>query len=259
MTNAHPQGPHQTQAVPVPKTGFLGGLRPGQKAAVLISGGLVATVMLCCGGLAAIGALTDSPRQPRPSSAAQAAAQVALPSGSAAASPSTESGEPSATASAQPLPSPTPSAETQPEPSAAPVSGPVVEKRTVTETKSIPHATKRVNDPTLAKGKTRVKTAGVNGSKKLTYEVTLTDGVQTAKKLIREEITKQPVTEVILVGTKVASSCHPSYTGACVPIASDVDCAGGSGNGPAYVQGPLRVIGPDVYDLDRDGDGIACD
>lgn len=53
--------------------------------------------------------------------------------------------------------------------------------------------------------------------------------------------------------------CHPSYSGACVPIASDVDCAGGSGNGPAYVRGPVRVIGRDVYGLDRDKDGIGCE
>lgn len=45
----------------------------------------------------------------------------------------------------------------------------------------------------------------------------------------------------------------------CVPIASDVDCAGGGGNGPAYVRGPVRVVGEDIYKLDRDGDGIACD
>ena len=54
------------------------------------------------------------------------------------------------------------------------------------------------------------------------------------------------------------SSCHPSYTGACVPIVSDVDCAGGSGNGPEYV-GRVNVVGPDVYDLDRDGDGVGCE
>ena len=53
--------------------------------------------------------------------------------------------------------------------------------------------------------------------------------------------------------------CHPSYQGACVPMASDVDCAGGSGNGPAYVRGPVRVVGWDEYDLDRDGDGVACE
>jgi resuscitation-promoting factor RpfB len=55
------------------------------------------------------------------------------------------------------------------------------------------------------------------------------------------------------------SACDPNYGGACVPIASDVDCAGGSGNGPAYVKGPVTVIGSDIYDLDRDGDGVGCD
>ncbi|WP_245906000.1 hypothetical protein [Mycolicibacterium palauense] len=50
----------------------------------------------------------------------------------------------------------------------------------------------------------------------------------------------------------------PNYAGACVPIASDVDCAGGSGNGPAYVAGPVQVIGTDIYGLDRDGDGVGC-
>jgi hypothetical protein len=37
-----------------------------------------------------------------------------------------------------------------------------------------------------------------------------------------------------------------------------VDCAGGSGNGPAYT-GRVRVIGRDIYGLDRDHDGIACE
>lgn len=57
---------------------------------------------------------------------------------------------------------------------------------------------------------------------------------------------------------KSTSNCDPNYSG-CVPISSDVDCAGGSGNGPAYVQGPINVIGHDVYKLDRDGDGVACE
>jgi hypothetical protein len=38
-----------------------------------------------------------------------------------------------------------------------------------------------------------------------------------------------------------------------------VDCAGGSGDGPVYVRGPIRVIGRDIYRLDSDHDGIACD
>jgi hypothetical protein len=56
-----------------------------------------------------------------------------------------------------------------------------------------------------------------------------------------------------------SGACHPNYEKVCVPFASDVDCAGGSGNGPAYVRGPVRVVGPDIYGLDRDGDGWACE
>lgn len=55
------------------------------------------------------------------------------------------------------------------------------------------------------------------------------------------------------------SGCDQNYAGACVPIASDVDCAGGSGNGPAYVRGPVTVVGSDIYGLDRDGDGVGCE
>jgi hypothetical protein len=55
-----------------------------------------------------------------------------------------------------------------------------------------------------------------------------------------------------------SEGCDPNYSD-CVPVASDVDCAGKGGNGPAYVQGPIRVIGKDIYGLDRDGNGIACE
>jgi hypothetical protein len=41
-------------------------------------------------------------------------------------------------------------------------------------------------------------------------------------------------------------------------MASDVDCLGGSGNGPEYV-GTVSVIGFDEYDLDRDADGVGCE
>ena len=58
---------------------------------------------------------------------------------------------------------------------------------------------------------------------------------------------------------KPAPACHPSYAGACLdPGASDYDCAGGKGNGPLYT-GRVTVVGPDVFDLDRDGDGVGCE
>jgi hypothetical protein len=57
-----------------------------------------------------------------------------------------------------------------------------------------------------------------------------------------------------------AASCDPNYKGACLkPNVSDCDCAGGSGNGPYYVQGPITVVGDDHYDLDSDHNGTACE
>jgi hypothetical protein len=59
--------------------------------------------------------------------------------------------------------------------------------------------------------------------------------------------------------TSTTNNCDPNYVGACVPAdASDVDCAGGSGDGPEYV-GPVQVVGSDPYGLDADGDGYACE
>jgi resuscitation-promoting factor RpfB len=57
--------------------------------------------------------------------------------------------------------------------------------------------------------------------------------------------------------TSGSSNCTPGYS-PCLPPASDYDCRGGSGNGPKYA-GPVRVTGSDPYDLDRDGDGEACE
>jgi hypothetical protein len=53
--------------------------------------------------------------------------------------------------------------------------------------------------------------------------------------------------------------CNPNYDG-CVPNDPiDVDCFGGNGDGPSYLQGTARVVGTDVYGLDRDDNGVACD
>ena len=51
--------------------------------------------------------------------------------------------------------------------------------------------------------------------------------------------------------------CHGSYSG-CVPVAEDVDCADGDGDGPVYVTGPFLVTGDDVYGIDSNGDKVAC-
>jgi hypothetical protein len=54
-------------------------------------------------------------------------------------------------------------------------------------------------------------------------------------------------------------NCDSNYEGACLDAGSaDHDCQGGSGDGPDYT-GPVRSVGSDPFDLDRDGDGAACE
>ncbi|MFL6106406.1 MAG: PASTA domain-containing protein, partial [Marmoricola sp.] len=52
--------------------------------------------------------------------------------------------------------------------------------------------------------------------------------------------------------------CTPGYS-PCLPPKSDYDCGGGSGDGPGYAYGPIYITGSDPYQLDRDGDGVACE
>ena len=66
-------------------------------------------------------------------------------------------------------------------------------------------------------------------------------------------------------GTTNGDNCHPSYQGACLAQGvGDWDCTrAGGGDGPNYVEdvtsGSVRVVGPDDFRLDRDGDGIGCE
>ena len=136
---------------------------------------------------------------------------------------------------------------------------PVITTKQEVKTESVPFKKTTIDDSNLPKGQTKIQTAGVDGVKTITYIITLTDGVE-SNRTSTENITTEPIDEVTAIGTyaKPVSNCDPNYSG-CVPIASDVDCSGGSGNGPAYTRGPVQVIGTDIYDLDRDGDGWGCE
>jgi beta-lactam-binding protein with PASTA domain len=62
----------------------------------------------------------------------------------------------------------------------------------------------------------------------------------------------------VTVARDTEPDCTPGYD-PCLPPASDYDCAGGGGNGPAYAPGTYRITGTDPYGLDGDGDGYGCD
>lgn len=92
-----------------------------------------------------------------------------------------------------------------------------VDVKTESQTKSISHETKKVETKDLVKGQTRVKTAGVDGERTLKYRVRYEDGKQVSKKLSSDKVTKQPVTEIVEVGT-------------AEPPSTDNDNGGSSGN-----------------------------
>ena len=55
--------------------------------------------------------------------------------------------------------------------------------------------------------------------------------------------------------------CDPNYPNVCLdPEARDYDCAGSGEDGPEFVEGPVRILGGDPYDLDGyPRDAIGCD
>lgn len=152
-------------------------------------------------------------------------------------------------------------------PTPTPTPTPVRKETIIEEPAPIAFTTSNVDDPNLDAGLTAVATPGAIGQKVIRIRVVTVDGVEISRDVVEEVVTVQPVNEVIAVGSRqpppppppAGNGCDPNYEGACVPVSSDVDCAGGSGNGPGYVEGPVWIVGSDIYDLDRNGDGIACE
>ncbi|NQG19232.1 YSIRK-type signal peptide-containing protein [Streptococcus suis] len=80
---------------------------------------------------------------------------------------------------------------------------PIEGTETETNQVEITFETEYVDDPTLLEGKTKVVTVGVNGSKTVTTTYQTIKGVRQENPTVTEEITKQPVKQVIARGTKV--------------------------------------------------------
>jgi hypothetical protein len=77
-----------------------------------------------------------------------------------------------------------------------------------------------------------------------------------ARALRAQEEQEEIETEEALRAEEELAACDYNP---CLPPASDYDCPGGSGDGPAYAPGPVEVTGTDIYGLDSDSDGIGCE
>ena len=122
--------------------------------------------------------------------------------------------------------------------------------KNVSVTEAVPFESKKEISDEIDLGDSKLKTKGVDGEKLVTKRVKYIDGEKDDEKVISEKITKKPVDEVTLVGTKGAASAGGAGTftdenGVKVSYSYKL-----TGSGTAYTApaGALTASGHEVYE-----------
>ena len=101
----------------------------------------------------------------------------------------------------------------------------VVNTETVDET--IPFETREEEDASLAKGQKKVKTEGRNGTMTLTQNVVYENGTKTTTTTVDKKVT-DPVTQVVLVGTKEPESTREAVSTSTISASPSVRLSNGN-------------------------------
>ncbi len=155
--------------------------------------------------------------------------------------------------------SPSPAAAEQSSKPAKPV------HKKVRVTKPIPFATRTIETSDLLEGERELQQAGQAGVRVRVVRVTSKRGKVIDRDLVRTFVAREPIERVVLVGdpSRVSAGAwwrlRPELCRRVCAGCQRRRLCGGSGDGPAYVDGPVQVVGDDIYDLNRDSDDIACD
>ena len=113
---------------------------------------------------------------------------------------------------------------------------PIVDKPNVeVSTEIIPFETVEQADPTLAKGQTAVLRAGQNGEQTVFTEVSTVNG-QEVRKVVESKVTKEPVSQILAVGTK--EDVQPSPQPAPIVTAKGTQEEGHVGEAPVQPEAP---------------------
>jgi Tol biopolymer transport system component len=94
-----------------------------------------------------------------------------------------------------------------------------VEVRTETEQREIPFERQTARDASIPAGETRLLEPGITGIEELAYRVTVQDGVEVERRLVRRVMLQEPRTEVILIGVQAERGPVP-ITGTVAYIAN---------------------------------------
>ena len=116
---------------------------------------------------------------------------------------------------------------------------PQVEKPSLeVSTEPVPFETVTQADPTLAKGQTKVLTAGQNGERTILTEVSVVDG-QEVRRVVESKVTKEPVSQILAVGTKEDAQPTPQPSPSPVVTAKGTQEEGHVGEAPVQPENPV--------------------
>lgn len=115
---------------------------------------------------------------------------------------------------------------------------PQVEKPSLeVSTEPVPFETVKQADPTLAKGQTKVLTAGQNGERTILTEVSVVEG-QEVRRVVESKVTKEPVSQILAVGTKEDAQPTPQPSPSPVVTAKGTQEEGHVGEAPIQPENP---------------------
>ena len=115
---------------------------------------------------------------------------------------------------------------------------PQVEKPSLeVSTEPVPFEIVNQADPTLAKGQTKVLTAGQNGELTILTEVSVVDG-QEVRRVVESKVTKEPVSQILAVGTKEDAQPIPQPSPSPVVTAKGTQEEGHVGEAPVQPENP---------------------
>ena len=115
---------------------------------------------------------------------------------------------------------------------------PQVEKPSLeVSTEPVPFETVKQADPTLAKGQTKVLTAGQNGERTILTEVSVVEG-QEVRRVVESKVTKEPVSQILAVGTKEDAQPTPQPIPSPVVTAKGTQEEGHVGEAPVQPENP---------------------
>lgn len=89
----------------------------------------------------------------------------------------------------------------------------------IVEKKVIDYKIKKKDDPNLDKGTTKIEKAGEKGSRDLYYLVIREDGEEISRTLQKSEVTKQPVDQILRVGTRPVITVRCKYNDTVIEAA----------------------------------------